>query len=68
MGINYKVTLSTFSDANASRLWQMYHDLAMVLIVQACKIVWDQSDMKQATESIYTLDATTLDLCLSLLL
>ena len=66
MGITHKVPLSTFSDANASRPWQMYHDLAMVLIDQARKIVHDQSDVEQATETIYALDATTIDLCLSL--
>lgn len=66
MGITHKVPLSTFADANASRPWQIYHDLAMVLIDQARKIVWDQSDVEKATASIYALDATTIDLCLSL--
>lgn len=66
MGITHKVPVSTLADANASRPWQMYHDLAMVLIDQARKIVWEQSDAEQTTESIYALDATTIDLCLSL--
>ena len=66
MGITNKVPVSTFADANASRPWQIYHDLAMILIDQARKIVWEQSDTEQATESIYALDATTIDLCLSL--
>ena len=66
MGITHKVPVSTFADANARRPWQIYHDLAMVLIDQARKIVWEQSDAEQATESIYALDATTIDLCLSL--
>jgi hypothetical protein len=66
MGITHKVPVSTFADANASRPWQIYHDLAMVLIDHARKIVWEQSDAEQATKSIYALDATTIDLCLSL--
>jgi hypothetical protein len=66
MGIKYKVPLSTFADANHSRPWQIYQDLAMVLIDQARKVVSDQSELERATASIYALDSTTIDLCLSL--
>jgi hypothetical protein len=66
MGIKYKVPLSTFADANHSRPWQIYQDLAMVLIDQARKVVSDQSELERATASIYALDSTTIDLCLLL--
>lgn len=38
----------------------------MVLIDQARKVVSDQSELERATDSIYALDCTTIDLCLSL--
>lgn len=66
MGLKYKIPLSTFADANHSRPWQIYHDLAMVLINQARRVVSGQSELEQATNSIYALDSTTIDLCLSL--
>ena len=66
MGIKHKVPLSTFADANNTRPWQIYHDLAMVLIDQARKVVSDQSELERAADSIYALDSTTIDLCLSL--
>lgn len=66
MGITHKVSRSIFADANANRPWQMYQDLALLLIDQARKIVHNQNDMKETTETIYALDSTTIDLCLSL--
>src|SRR5690625_7241140 len=66
MGIKYKVRLSTFSDANNTRPWQIYQDLAMVLIDQARRIVREQSSFQQTVDSIYALVSTTIDLCLSL--
>ena len=66
MGIKYKVPLSTFADANNTRPRQIYQDLAMVLIDQARKVVSDQSDLERAADSIYALDSTTIDLCLSM--
>jgi hypothetical protein len=52
MGIKHKIPLSTFADANHSRPWQIYQDLAMVLIDQARKVVSDQSELERATDSI----------------
>jgi len=66
MGIKHKVALSTFADANNSRPWQIYQELAMVLIQQARSIVHDQSELEQTADTIYALDATTIDLCLTL--
>ncbi|MCC5904823.1 MAG: IS4 family transposase [Balneolaceae bacterium] len=67
LGIKHQVPLSTISDANATRSWQIYHDLAMVLIHtarQACST--DDDDVESTSKEIYALDSTTIDLCLSL--
>lgn len=62
MGIKTDVPLSTLSYANAHRPWQIYQDLAMILIAQAQKLYGKD----ELTESIKILDSTTIDLCLSL--
>jgi hypothetical protein len=67
LGIKHQVPLSTISDANATRSWQIYHDLAMALIHkarQACS--GDDEVIESTSKEIYALDATTIDLCLSL--
>ena len=66
LGIKYQVPLSTTSDANALRSWHIYHDLAMVLIQKARKAYAGDNDLSALTESDYALDATTIDLCLTL--
>lgn len=65
MGIKNNVPRSTLADANANRPWQIYHQLAMALIEQARQLYREDSDL-EAVESIYALDSTTIDLCLSL--
>lgn len=62
MGIRTEVSLSTFADANASRPWQIYHQLAMLLTSQARHLYHEDADL----ESVYALDSTTIDFCLSL--
>lgn len=62
MGIKTNVPLSTLSYANANRPWQIYQDLAMVLIAQAQNLYGKD----EVTESIKILDSSTIDLCLSL--
>lgn len=62
MGIKANVPLSTLSYANAHRPWQIYQDLAMVLIADA-QTLYGKDEL---TESIKILDSTTIDLCLSL--
>lgn len=67
LGLKNKIPLSTISDANASRPWQMYQELAMLLVNQARRLY--QDDDPKATDlstSVYALDSTTIDLCLSL--
>jgi len=62
MGIKQSVPLSTLSDANASRPWEIYQELAMVLIAHAQNLYGKD----EVTESIKILDSSTIDLCLSL--
>jgi hypothetical protein len=66
MGFRNKVSLSTLSDANATRPWQMYQALALVLIEQARKLYGDKQDGLHKTQQVFALDSTTIDLCLSL--
>jgi hypothetical protein len=66
MGIRSKVPRSTLADANAIRPWQIYHELAQLLISQAQKLYHDSSDLQKVTAAVYALDSTTIDLCLSL--
>jgi hypothetical protein len=66
LGFRGPIARSTLSDANQSRDWRIYADLAQVLIAQARKLY--QSDPAfelEIKESVYALDATTIDLCLS---
>lgn len=66
LGLPNKVPLSTFSDANTSRPWQMYQDLAMVLIDQARHLYGKEQDELEKAQQVFALDSTTIDLCLSL--
>ena len=62
MGIRTNVPLSTLSYANANRPWQIYQDLAMVLIAHGQKLY----GKNEFSESVKALDSSTIDLCLSL--
>lgn len=65
MGIRNTVPRSTFADANARRSWRIYHGLALILIEHARKLYSNDSDVTKA-ETVFALDSTTIDLCLSL--
>lgn len=66
MGLGRKVPLSTLSDANGSRPWQVYRDLALVLIAHARTLYGrDRAGLDKAKQ-VFALDSTTIDLCLSL--
>jgi len=66
MGIKTKVSRNTFSRANTNRPWLIYHDLAMLLIEHALRLQDKDQDLVSVAESVYALDSTTIDLCLSL--
>ncbi|MEX1267823.1 MAG: IS4 family transposase [Balneolaceae bacterium] len=64
MGIKGEIPRTTLADANARRPWEIYHQLAMVLINQARGLYHEDAELE--LESVYALDSTTIDLCLSL--
>ncbi len=66
MGLRHRVRRSTLADANESRDWRIWSDVAALLIRRARKL-YDGEDLGlDLTNTIYALDATTIDLCLSL--
>ena len=65
MGIRGKVSRSTIADANENRDWRIYCDFAQILIHQARQLYADDDFGLQLQETVYALDATIIDLCLS---
>ena len=65
MGFREPVRRSTLSDANEARDWRIYADFAQGLIRQARKLYAVESLGVELSETLYALDSTTIDLCLS---
>jgi hypothetical protein len=65
-GFRGKVSRSTLADANESRGWRIFHDLAQVLIVAARNLYAEDDFGVELDHTVYALDSTTVDLCLSL--
>lgn len=65
LGITYDVKLSTLALANENRDWRIYSDFAQVLLARARKLYLKDSFGLDIEHTVYALDATTLDLCLS---
>lgn len=66
MGLKNIPARSTLSDALNQRDWRIYHALAQRLIVRARELYADTPMTVDLDASVYALDATTIDLCLSL--
>ncbi|MFZ6761041.1 IS4 family transposase [Undibacterium sp. Ji50W] len=66
MGLKSIPARSTLSDALNQRDWRIYHALAQRLIVRAKELYADTPMTVDLDVSVYALDATTIDLCLSL--
>jgi len=66
MGFRSTVAHSTLADANRSRDWRIYHDLAQTLIPRARRLYADEPFGVELAQTVYALDSTTIDLCLSL--
>jgi hypothetical protein len=66
MGFRGKVSRSTLADANESRDWRIYADFAQVLIGVARPLYAHDPMGVDLDHSLYALDSTTIDLCLSL--
>ena len=65
MGIRGKVSRSTLADANETRDWRIYAELAQNLITTARDLYSSDSFLDDLDETVYALDSTTIDLCLS---
>jgi transposase len=66
MGFRSTIAHNTLATANRSRDWHIYHDLAQLLITRARRLYADESFGVELAQSVYALDSTTIDLCLSL--
>jgi transposase len=66
MGFRSTVAHSTLADANSSRNWRIYHDLAQTLIARARRLYASEPFGVELEHTVYALDSTTIDLCLSL--
>ncbi len=66
MGFHGPVRRSTLADANQTRDWRIYAEFAQRLIAQARRLYVGESLSVDLKESVYALDSTTIDLCLSL--
>jgi hypothetical protein len=66
MGIRGTVSRSTLADANESRDWRIYGDFAQILIAEARQLYADDELAVDLANTVYALDSTTIDLCMTL--
>lgn len=66
MGIRGRVSRSTLADANENRDWRIYADFAQILIATARDLYANEDFGVELNSTVYALDSTTIDLCLSL--
>lgn len=65
MGFHEPIRRSTLADANESRDWRIYADFAARLIIQARALYASEDLGLELSNTVYALDSTTIDLCLS---
>ena len=65
IGIRGNVSRSTLADANENRDWRIYCDFAQILIQEARRLYANDDFGLELKETVYALDASTIDLCLS---
>jgi hypothetical protein len=65
MGIKSRVSRSTLADANEIRDWRIYADFAQSLIGIARRLYATEPFSVDLNDTVYALDASTIDLCLS---
>jgi hypothetical protein len=66
LGIRGNISRSALADANETRDWRLYYEFAQALIVIARRLYADEPLAVDLANTVYALDATTIDLCLSL--
>jgi len=65
-GFRGNISKSTLADANRVHDWRIYADFAQVLIRRARRLYANESLSLELKQTVYALDSTTIDLCLSL--
>ena len=65
-GFRGNISRSTLADANRTHDWLIFADFAQVLISRARKLYADEPMGVELEQTVYALDSTTIDLCLSL--
>jgi len=65
-GFRGKMARNTLANANEKRDWRIYQDFAQVLITQARSLYIDEDFGVTLDNTVYALDSTTIDLCLTL--
>ena len=66
MGIRGRVARSSLAHTNENRDWRIYADFAQVLIHEARALYSGDDFAVELEQTVYALDSTTIDLCLSL--
>ena len=66
LGIRSRVSRNNLAHANKTRDWRIYADFAQVLIQHARKLYAGESFGLELDQTVYSLDSTTIDLCLTL--
>ena len=66
MGIRGNVSRNTLANANQTRNWRIYADFAHVLITEARRLYLNDNFGLALKETVYALDSSVIDLCLSL--
>jgi len=66
MGFRNRMRRSTLADANEQRDWRIYADWAQTLIRRARTLYMNEPFGLELAQTVYALDATVIDLCLSL--
>jgi len=65
-GFRGKVSRNNLANSNEKRDWRIYHDFAQVLISKARQLYANEDFGVTLKNTVYALDATVIDLCLSL--
>jgi hypothetical protein len=67
LGMGKSISKSTLSKANENRSWRIYADYALQLIAEAKTLYADDSLLEVSlSQNVFAVDATVIDLCLSI--
>jgi len=66
MGVRGNITRTNLAYANEHRDWRVYEALAQILIRKARRLCREDSNRLDIDEMVYAVDASTIDLCLSM--